>query len=176
MYMNNLHMEWLLHYQRCVFSVLELDGSKHASQCLSISHLWVLALITWELQVIDGHLACWTTALLSKTFLIWLRVVWKIRLESKGPRHASVVLWYNIIVCTYCKPVHTSLLGHNYAWQKTHVPYDCILHNKQQFYCQRRLATLHVAVSFQLIMYINIKITEVLLYFTNLLSSSKKGI
>ena len=36
------------------------------------------------------------------------RVAWEILMENYGPRHTSVVLWYNT-VCVCCKPVHTSL-------------------------------------------------------------------
>ena len=50
------------------------------------------------------------TALLLETFFAWFRVAIKIRVESYDPRHASVVLRYNI-VCVYCKPVYTLLFG-----------------------------------------------------------------
>ena len=59
------------------------------------------------LQVIHGHCAYQTTALLLKTFLERFRVAWESWLESYSPRHTSVVLWYNI-VCVYCKSVHLS--------------------------------------------------------------------
>ena len=41
---------------------------------------------------------------------MWFRVTLGIKLESYGPRHASVVLCYDI-VCVYCKFVYTSLFG-----------------------------------------------------------------
>ena len=102
-------------------------GSKHASYSFfPISSLRVLTSITWKLQVIYGRSAHRTTALLSETFLVWLRVAWEIQLETNVRRHESVVFWYNI-VCLY-KPVHTSLFGaklHEHD-NKTHVPYDSI--------------------------------------------------
>ena len=73
--------------------------------------------VRYDRQVMIGKLqvvrsAYRTVALLSKTFLVWFRVSWEIQLESYGPRHASVILWY-FIACKYCKHVHvhTSLLG-----------------------------------------------------------------
>ena len=70
----------------------------------------VLRHITWKLQVVCGHSAYWMTAILSDTFYVWFRVALGIRLESYiySPRHASVVLWYDI-VCVYCKSIYTSL-------------------------------------------------------------------
>ena len=47
----------------------------------------------------------------TKTFFMWFRIALVIRLNSYDPRHASDVLWYNIIMWVYCKPVYTSLLG-----------------------------------------------------------------
>ena len=116
------------------------------------SHLCVHTHITWRLQVICGRSAYGMIALLLDTFLMWFRVVRENQLESYGPRHASVVVWYIAILCT---TMHDN---------KTHVPYDCIIHTKRRLYCQRCiileqqswLATLHAAVSFQLIMYTNI--------------------
>ena len=51
---------------------------------------------------------------------------------------------------------------------RTRAPYDCIVHTKRRPYCQRCiflqdqswLATLQVVVSFQLIVYANIKIND----------------
>ena len=96
-------------------SVLELDArynwraSMHCSPFLT-SDLCVLTCITWKLQVIYGHSVYRTTALILETFLVCIRVAWEIQLESYGPRHTSVILWYNI-VCVYCKPLHSSLFA-----------------------------------------------------------------
>ena len=57
-----------------------------------------------------GRSAYQMTALVSETFFVWFRVAWEVKLESYGPRHASVILWYNIL-CICCKLVHTSLFG-----------------------------------------------------------------
>ena len=116
LYMGVLHIEWLFYYRRCLFTVLELDvkcewrviaPNMHHS-LFPISHFCILTHITWKLEVIYGRYAYRMTVLLSKTFLQCFRVAWEIRLESYGSRHASVVLWFNI-VCVYCKPVHTSI-------------------------------------------------------------------
>ena len=112
-------------------------GSKHSSQFFPISHLCILTHITWQQQVIYRHSAYRMTSLLSNTFLVWFRVAREIQMESYGPRHASVVLWYKL-VCVYCKPIYTSLFGAQTTHDKlTHVPYDCILHTKRWPYCQR---------------------------------------
>ena len=86
---------------------------KHSSQSLSNGYFCVYSVfrhITWKLQVIRTCLAYRTTAVLSETLFVWLRFAIEIWLESYGPRHASVILWYSI-VCVYCKPVYTSLFG-----------------------------------------------------------------
>ena len=70
----------------------------------------VLRHITWKLQFICGRSAYRTTAILSESFFMWFRVALEIQLESYSSRHASVVLWNNI-VCIYCKPTYTSLFG-----------------------------------------------------------------
>ena len=88
-------------------------ASKHALQSLSdksFLHNSVLRRITWKLQVIHKCSVYRMTAILSETFFVWFRVAMQIWLESYDPRHALVVLWYDI-VCVYCKPVYTSLYG-----------------------------------------------------------------
>ena len=113
-WMFHISSAWLLCYWRCLFPVLELDvrydwwaitPNMHHSP-FSISNLYILTRITWKLQVIYEHSAYWTTPLLLKTFLVCIRVAWRIQLESYSTRHASVVLWYNIL-WVYCKPVHS---------------------------------------------------------------------
>ena len=91
-------------------------GSEYASQCLS-NKSFVRTRITWQVQVIYGLSAYRTTVLLSETFVVWFRVALEIGLESYGPRHSLVVLWYNI-VCVYCRQAHTYIhpfLVCNYA-------------------------------------------------------------
>ena len=119
--MDVLHIKWLLYYQRCLFSVLELDvrykwwvtpPNKHPS-LFSISHSCVYSVlrhITWKLQAIRGSSAYQTTTVLSQKFFVWFTVALEIQLGSYNSRHASVFIWYNI-VCVYCKFVHTLLFG-----------------------------------------------------------------
>ena len=116
--MNILHIDDCSTTVDVHFSVLELDErykwrvmapNMHCS-LFPISHLCILTHITWKLQVIYGCSVYRTTATLSKTFFVWLRVAWEIWLKSYDPRHTSVVFWYNI-VCVYCKPVLTLLSG-----------------------------------------------------------------
>ena len=89
MYMDILHIEWLLYYQRCLLSVLQLDARYNwwvtapnmPHSLFPISHLCILTCITSKLQVIHvyGHLhvAYQTTALLSEIFLVWFKVAWE---------------------------------------------------------------------------------------------------
>ena len=82
LYADILHIEWLLYYRKCLFSVLELD-----------------ARYEWRVTPPNTH---------RSLFLISHFCVYSVL--RHGPRHASVVLWYDI-VCVYCKLVHTSLFG-----------------------------------------------------------------
>ena len=112
-YIDVLHIEWLLHYWRCLFSVLELDVRYDwwvMAPNMYHSHLCILAHITWKLQVIYGCSTYRMTALLSNTFLVCLRVAWEFLLESYGSKHWSVFPWYSIVYI-YCKPVCRSLFG-----------------------------------------------------------------
>ena len=116
-YVDVLHIELLLYYRRCIFSLLGLDvryelwvtlPKTHYS--LSTSHFCIYSVlrhITLKLQVICGRSAYWTAAIISETFFVWFRVALDIRLNSYGLRHALVILWYNI-VCVYCKSLHTA--------------------------------------------------------------------
>ena len=120
---------------------------------------YILRHIAWKLQV-----AYWTTAMLSEIFFVWFRAAWEIRLESYGPRHTSVVLWYNI-VCICCKPIYIAIwCSCNYTQQQNsrilwldtrHQTMD-LLPRMHPFIEQNWLATLHVVVSVQLIVYSNI--------------------
>ena len=126
--------------------------SKHALQSLSDKPLLciqILRHITWKLQVIRGSSAHRMTATLSETFFACFRVPLEIWLESWSPRQASVVLWF--IVCLYCKPVCTSLIGRQlrlttklmHLMTAYYSPYDGFTAANTSF-C---LVTLHIAVS-----------------------------
>ena len=125
--------------------------SKHVLQSLLISHLFQLETYRSYMDV-----QC-----------IEFRVAWEIWLESYGPRHALFILWYNII-CIYCKPFqYTTIWCTTTHFNKTYVPYHYTLLIKQWLYCKQCivlcgkiwLATLHIAVSFHIILYASIKIT-----------------
>ena len=95
----------------CVKAGCKMQNIYHS--LFPISHFRVYSVlrhITWKLQVICGRSANRTTAILSETFFVWFRVAIEIWLESCGSRHASVVLWCDI-VCVYCKPMYTLLFG-----------------------------------------------------------------
>ena len=137
-------------------------GSKNSLQYFPISHLCVLTCITWKLQVISRCSACRMSALLSNTFLVWFSVVrdnWRATaLDTHRPFSGTNL-------CVDCKPIYTLVFGAQPCMTiETHVPYDCISHTERRLYCQQCivslkqswLATLHVAVSFQLIVYANI--------------------
>ena len=65
-----------------------------------ISHFRVYSVlrhITWNLQIICGSLAYSTSAILLETFFAGFRVALEINLVSYSLRHASVVLWYDIV-------------------------------------------------------------------------------
>ena len=152
--MDVLHSAWLLCYKRCLFSVLELHvdtrydwwvmaPSTHHS-LFPMSNLYVLTLVTWKLQVIQGHSAYWTTALLSETFLVCFRVAWEIWPESYSPRHASVVRWYNICVrilqartsiatCVFVAQLRMTTKP-MYDMTAYHTPNDGFTANKVSFY------------------------------------------
>ena len=99
---------------RCNWQVMPLNMHRSV---FPISYLCLITCIIWKLQVVYVCSTYQKTALLSETFLVWFRVSWEIRLESYGSRHASVILWYNI-VCLYCKPVHALLFLCNYTWKQ----------------------------------------------------------
>ena len=172
--MEVVHIEWLLYYWTCLFSVLKLD-TRYDWQLLTpnshnrffpIIHLCVVTSIAWKVQVIHGRSAYQMIALLLETFLVWLRLAWEIRLDNYGRRHILVALWY-IQQCVYklqaCTYIHRSLVL-NYTWQQTNVPYDRILHTKWCFYSQQCIvlkqhswnATLQISVSLQLSVYANV--------------------
>ena len=104
----------------CVRGGCKILMARYTSECASqspsdkpllcIQCTLDICLSTWKLPVICGSLACWTTAILSKTLFVWFRAVLEIQLESYSPRHTSVVLWYDI-VCVYYKSTYTLLFG-----------------------------------------------------------------
>ena len=94
-------------YIFCVRARFEIRSasyaSKHALQYLSNRLFYaysVLKRITWKLKVVRERSSYRTTAILSETIFVCFRVALGIRLESFGPRHASVVFWYHIL-CVY---------------------------------------------------------------------------
>ena len=96
--------------------------------------------ITGKLQVICERSASWTTAILLDTFFVWFRVAWEIRLESYGLRHAAFIP-SSVQHCVRILQSHT-YIAISYATtpeNKTHVPYDCIVHTKRQLYCQQSI-------------------------------------
>ena len=141
----------LLYYLWCAISVLKLDA-KYNSQVMApnthcslfpISHLCVLTRPSRKLKVIYERSAYWMTAIQLETFLEWFRVASDIWLESYGPRHALVVLWYNI-VCVYCKLMHTSWFNMQlhvcmttqlaYLMTAYYTPNDGFIANNASFY------------------------------------------
>ena len=82
---------------------MEWYTSNCASQALSDKPFCVYNVLrhkTWKLQVICWHSAYQTTSLLLETFFVLFRFALQIQLESYGPRHTSVVLWYTTL-CAY---------------------------------------------------------------------------
>ena len=160
----------------CVRAGLEIQmasyASKHASQSLSDKHFYaysVLGHITWKLQVVHECSAYQTTVILSEIFFLWFRVALEIRLESYGPRHTSIVLWYHI-ACVYILQAHIYIryLVRNNTWQQN--SHTLWLHTTHQMtallptmhcFIRTKLSsyTIHVTVSFQLIVYAILKIT-----------------
>ena len=122
--------------------------------------------LTGKLQFIFGCSAYRTKVVLLDTFFVWFRVAWKVRLESYCPRHASVVLCYNI-VCIYFNPIHTSLFrtqlclatNSHTLWLHTTHQTTALLQTKHRF-ITTKLATYTTSCHFfQLIVYTNVKIT-----------------
>ena len=117
--------------------------SKHAMQSLSdkpFLRIQCTKTHNSKLQILCGCSSYRTTAILSETFFVWFRVALEIQLESYGLRHSSVIIWYVVCVTAY------------------YSPNDCFIANDASFYEQSCLATLHVPVSFPLIIYAIIKI------------------
>ena len=79
----------------------------------------ILRHITWKLN--SGH--TWNVQhiirllYIIRDIFVWFRVALDIRLESYGRRHASVVLWYDI-VCVHSSPYIHRYLLRNYAWRQ----------------------------------------------------------
>ena len=92
---------------------------------LLISHFWIHSVLrhtTWKRWAICGCSAYRMTATLLDKFFVGFRVALEIRLETYGPRHISVVLWYNT-VCVHCKPVLYTLLFGRQLRLKTKLTY-----------------------------------------------------
>ena len=107
----------------------QVMAPKHASQSFLIRNLCIPVLphITWKLLIVCGRSAYWMTALLLKTFLMWIRVVWEIRLESYSPMHTSWSFSDTTLLCVHWEPEHTSLFGtQTVHGNRSHVVYGCI--------------------------------------------------
>ena len=96
LYMDVLHIEWLVYYRRCLFFVragcewqMARYGSKHTSQSLSnkpFVHTYTQNLKTSGHTVyMYGCSAYQMTAILLETFFVWFKITWKIQLESSTP-------------------------------------------------------------------------------------------
>ena len=150
-------------------------GSKHALQSVSDKPFVCTYMHNLKLQVIHGCSAYQTTALLFETFFVWFRVASEILLDSYGPRHTSVVLWYKIVCILQARKL-ASLYIHRYLicnyihmttnsctlWLDTTHQTTVLLPTMHLFIWTKLASytTVQVTVSFQLIVYINIKITK----------------
>ena len=105
-YMDVLHIEWLLYYWKCLFSVLELDArynwqvmapNMHHNP-FAISHLYVITHITWKLQVTHD----------CSTIRDIPCVVWSCIIDPTGELQAPDTHWCSLIqhcpvYMLYCK-------------------------------------------------------------------------
>ena len=144
--MGVLHIEWLLHYRRGLFSVLEQDvrynwwvraPDMHHS-LFRISHLCVLTCIAWKLQVIHGCCAYWTTALLLKTFFVWFRELLE-RFYWRATASDTIQLFSGAMLCALQACTYITIWCPTTHDNKTHIPYECMLHTKLWLYCQQRI-------------------------------------
>ena len=89
------------------------------------------------------------TAVLSETLLVRFRVAREIRLESYGPRYASIILWHNT-VCVYAMQacVYIALWCAITHDTETQVPYDCILHTKRRLYANIEITKRYYRIYF----------------------------
>ena len=186
-----LHSAWLLCYQRCIFSMLELDvrydwqvmvPSTHRSLFLIIN-LCVLTYITWKLQVIYGHSAYWMTTLLSDTFVLCIK---RCMSDQTGELwHQTRISRALIQHCgIYCKPIHSSLFvaqlqmtQQNQCTLWLHTTHHTTALLPATYHFIRALLTsytTHCSV-FELIVYARITSRYYYIHlFTSLLPSSKK--
>ena len=134
LYVDVLHIEQLFYYRKCLFSmdarqdcqVTRMTPNAYYSVFV-INHLCILKCITSKVLVIYGHSAYRTTALLSEIDLLWFWAAWEIWLKSYATRHILVVVWYKMVICIL--QVHTYIDYTTTDYNKTHIPYDCILQN-----------------------------------------------
>ena len=109
--MTALLLEMSIFWVRTTCKILLVSyGSKHASQSLFNKPFCIL-------QVIYRFSVYQTIALLSKTFLVCLRVAWEILLESYAPdTHQS---FSDTALCVYtASPYIHPYFVSNYAWQQ----------------------------------------------------------
>ena len=120
LYLDVLHIQLMLYYRRCIFSVLELDSRYNWRVTLQNTHCNLFPIghfyeysvhrpTTWKLRVVLECSAYRTTAIVSETFLVCFRVSLEIRMESYGLRQASVVFWYDFWYDFMCECVCTCI-------------------------------------------------------------------
>ena len=120
---------------------------------------------TCILQVIYERSAYGMPAIWSDTFFEWFRFEWDIPLESYSPKHASVVLWYNIVciqqahwyIAIWCVSTHDNKLTYLMTAYYTHN--DGFTANVASF-CKEKVGQLHYTLQC-LFNYANIKFEEV---------------
>ena len=109
-----------------------------------VHHYYVLTgkCLISKLSVVYGRSAYWTTSLYTTGGIpcVVYGVAWEIQLENYGPRHASVVLWYNIVMRILPAHAYIAFSWATTNYNKTHVAYDCILHAHQMM---ASLSTMH---------------------------------
>ena len=100
-------------YFLCQSSIQGMNGKLWLQTCITVS-LYKPLVCTYihnlKVPFVHGSSGYWMTALSPKTFVVWFGVAWEFQLESNSPRHASVILWYNI-VSVYCKHFHALLFS-----------------------------------------------------------------
>ena len=140
-----IHIDRLIYYRRCLFTVLEL-GARYEGRITSPNtHRTFSAKPFVRIQLYLIRI-CGSSAYHIRTFsqlndcdiigciLCVVYSCMRDRLERYGPRHALFVLWYNIVCVYYTMLTYTTAPNN-----KTHKPYDCILHTKRRLYCQRSI-------------------------------------
>ena len=162
-----LHIERLLYHMRCLFSMLEVDArydwqvmapNTHHNAFLISHYAYLHSKLEKYRSYMDVLHIEWLFFSWRNSLLVWFGVAWEFRLESYSPTHALVVLWYKI-VCIMQAHIHITIWCTAIHKNKIQIPYLCTPHTEWRFYCQQwinlreqyQLATLHIAVSFELL-------------------------